>query len=329
MTSSRIDWALDANLILRQATRRVLCGCIEYTNGQVWVPQRAMDMVDLRYPKIARVRARRIGDRERESAPTHESEVQYEERLAQRAAGMQEAFTHWLVQETRRNDRGWLLAAATPETVRITQRLFLAGVAQEGTTSEVEEDAQVGAQALHAGCRWIAADNSGMLRGEEFRDWLRAEHAAGRLLSAADPFRLTPDQAIGKMLGPRYETETAGVLTAIAWELIRPGNEAPRTGHHSPDRAPAPLGEKLPGRRGTEDRKDLGTIGTLAEGKPREGARPHSRTRLHREARAHAPLGAPPGTGRARRDHPDPSTTPGDATRRGAYQHRTRQVLRR
>ena len=185
-----------------------------------------MDMVDLRYPKIARVRARRIGDRERESAPTHESEVQYEERLAQRAAGMQEAFTHWLVQETRRNDRGWLLAAATPETVRITQRLFLAGVAQEGTTSEVEEDAQVGAQALHAGCRWIAADNSGMLRGEEFRDWLRAEHAAGRLLSAADPFRLTPDQAIGKMLGPRYETETAGVLTAIAWELIRPGNEA-------------------------------------------------------------------------------------------------------
>ena len=54
------DWAIDANIVMQQAVRRLLSACVEYTNGRIFVPERALALACTHYRSIARRRARRI-----------------------------------------------------------------------------------------------------------------------------------------------------------------------------------------------------------------------------------------------------------------------------
>ena len=54
------DWAIDANIVMQQAVRRLLGACVEYTNGRLFVPERALALACTHYRSIARRRARRI-----------------------------------------------------------------------------------------------------------------------------------------------------------------------------------------------------------------------------------------------------------------------------
>lgn len=54
------DWAIDANIVMQKAVRRLLGACVEYTNGRIFVPERALALACTHYRSIARRQARRI-----------------------------------------------------------------------------------------------------------------------------------------------------------------------------------------------------------------------------------------------------------------------------
>ena len=117
------------------------------------------------------------------------------------------------------------MAPATAESIRIAQRLFGAGIAREGRGTRIEEDAEVAAQALDAGCRWITSHNLELLQGAPFERWLADEQAQGRLRTACAPFVCAIDDAVHQMLGTEDESPTGReALAGLAWEVTRPDN---------------------------------------------------------------------------------------------------------
>ena len=51
------QWALDANIVMGQGVRRLICAAVELSGGQVVIPAQVLEMVRLRYSEVARKRA--------------------------------------------------------------------------------------------------------------------------------------------------------------------------------------------------------------------------------------------------------------------------------
>ena len=219
------NWAIDANIIVQQGVRRLLGACIEYTGGRIFVPERALALACAHHRPMARRRAKRITKWNIRNRLESYAGAQRIEIVAARTVAIDRAFAQWANAETLRNDGLWTLAPATDESSYIVERLFGAGVAREGSDTRIEEDASVAAQALDAGCRWIASHNLDMLQGEAFRRWLVHEHEQGRLLTARSPFVCSIDDAIDQMLDitrePSFGQE---ILAGLAWEVTRPND---------------------------------------------------------------------------------------------------------
>ena len=222
-----MHWALDTNLAMSQAVRRLISGCVELAHGRLWLPERALVLMTTRYAKLARTRATRITEHGEGADPFGPDADALDDLVVARSVALTTAFARWATEETRRNDGLWSLARATPDTERTAQRLFVAGIARPTEDGTTEEDAHVAAEALEAGCRWIGSQNLDMLQGEPFTRWVAGEQAKGRLLHARTPFIVPPDQAIEMLL---EETHLAGTdehrVAAVAWELSRPNSPA-------------------------------------------------------------------------------------------------------
>lgn len=219
------NWAVDANIIMQQGVRRLLSACVEYTNGRLFVPERALALASTHYQSIARRRARRITDWNAASGTGGEAPANRDELIVARAIAIHRAFANWASTEPQRNDGLWALAPATAESSRIAQRLFVAGIAREGRSTHIEEDAEVAAQALDAGCRWIASHNLDLLQGAPFERWLAGEQAQGRLRAASAPFVCAIDDAIDQMLDTEDKTSIGReTLASLGWEVTRPDN---------------------------------------------------------------------------------------------------------
>ena len=217
------NWAIDANIVMQQAVRRLLGACVEHTNGRIFVPERVLALACHHYKSIARRRARRITRWQDEVLSTPAMTAERDELIVTRALAMQHAFSGWANAELQRNDGLWASAPATLESQRIAQRLFISGIARGGHAARIEEDAEAAAQALDAGCRWIASHNLDMLQGAPFERWLTDEQTQGRLRNASAPFICPIDDAIHQMLGTEHEAPAGReLLAAISWELTRP-----------------------------------------------------------------------------------------------------------
>ena len=57
------DWAIDAHIVMQQAVRRLLGACVEYTNGRIFVPERALALARTHYRSIARRHRAHAGSR--------------------------------------------------------------------------------------------------------------------------------------------------------------------------------------------------------------------------------------------------------------------------
>ena len=127
------DWAIDAHIVMQQAVRRLLGACVEYTNGRIFVPERALALACTHYRSIARRRARRITRWDTSSRPESPAPASRDELIVARAIAIQRSFANWASTEPQRNDGLWAVAPATAESICIAQRLFVAGIAREGT----------------------------------------------------------------------------------------------------------------------------------------------------------------------------------------------------
>ena len=136
------DWAIDANIVMQQAVRRLLGACVEYTNGRIFVPERALALACTHYRSIARRRARRITRWDTPSRPESRAPASRDELIVARAIAIQRSFADWASTEPQRNDGLWAVAPETAESIRIAQRLFVAGIAREGRGTRIEEDAE-------------------------------------------------------------------------------------------------------------------------------------------------------------------------------------------
>ena len=84
------DWAIDANIVMQQAVRRLLGACVEYTNGRIFVPERALALACTDYRSIARRRARRITRWDTQSRSESEAPASRDELIVARAIALAE-----------------------------------------------------------------------------------------------------------------------------------------------------------------------------------------------------------------------------------------------
>ena len=223
------DWALDTNYAMQQGVRRLISGCVEAADGRLWLPERALTLASDRYSRLARTRAARITEHREGAETPARSRATLDDITIERTLVLTDTFATWAQAETLRNDGLWSLAASSAHTRRLTQRLFIAGIAQEGHADTAEEDAHVAAEALSAGCRWISSNNLHMLQGKLFTEWLGVEQAQGRLTGARSPFILRADEAIAELVERTgLDAEKHHAVAAIAWELSRPNDASVR-----------------------------------------------------------------------------------------------------
>ena len=227
-TTAGRRWAIDANVAMQQGVRRMIAGCAEFAGDQLLIPHKVLELVPTRYRRLARTRAKRIvafgatkGTVEAAAGrpPTEEAEAL----AASHTLAMARAFADWAAAETRRNDGLWALAPESEQGELVVEKMIQAGIARAEDAS-AEEDAVVAGQAIASGCRWIASNNLQVLGGIAFDRWLATERMRELALASADvPLVLRPDEAVNTILSRYHDhPEDRRLLSAIAWELIRP-----------------------------------------------------------------------------------------------------------
>ena len=169
-------WALDANIAMAQGLRRILCGSAELTGACVLVPERVLELIAHLYGEVAERRAEKITEWESETEKIQWSDEEEEELIVERTLRLvvertlrlEGVLAQWARSETTRNDGTWQIADDTAESRKTALKMKREGIARGSTYQGVEEDAAVAAQALEAGCRWIASHNQHVLGGDEF-----------------------------------------------------------------------------------------------------------------------------------------------------------------
>ena len=87
-------WAIDANIFMQQATRRLVCGTIEYRRDELLIPERALLLARLVYDDLALKRAQRITEHDERHGITPGTGA-YNALVARRASAILENFAAW------------------------------------------------------------------------------------------------------------------------------------------------------------------------------------------------------------------------------------------
>ena len=229
------SWAIHPNIVTERHVRGMISACIEYSAGQIFVTERAFTLACTHYQSIARDLARR---RTRVAARTRQHEgtpARLDELIVNAALAFQEHFVEWLTAEATQADRLWTFTPTTDEAVFITQRLFVGGIARDLEGQRNENEVEMAAQALEAGCLWVTPHNPGILQGASFERWLAEQQTEGRLTNVDVPFAYTVDDAIDHMVETKNGAPPSReVLAGLAWELTRP--KSPETARDTKDR---------------------------------------------------------------------------------------------
>ena len=219
-------YAIDTNLVLRPALRRMLCGAAEWSGAELYIPRTARWMAQRRHIVIAgRLAAQATRWEARQAGVQHERETE-KLWIRRRAEALHSIFHTWIEAEPQRNDKAWSEAPETPETLAVVQALAADGVMRDGGLREIEEDAYCLAEGLSCGCRWIGSENLGLIAQERFGMWLEEEQRGGRYPEAERPFIVTPDQALATLLDGTAEQPRPWAMASLVYELTRPNDAA-------------------------------------------------------------------------------------------------------
>ena len=194
--------AVDANLLVRNAARRLILGTAELTGYGVIVPETADLMSRQVYRKVRGngARAQVMYEMIKEGKDIHSEEGA--ERLKNRLDLQEAGFARWLDTEPERNDGVLERGLRTEQTRKTAAALLAAGVVEdaEDTRFGTGEDPQVLAEALEAGAQWIASDNLKTIVVGAMERWLDKEQVMGRYMHVPRPFILQADEAVGQLL---------------------------------------------------------------------------------------------------------------------------------
>ena len=123
--------AIDANLLVRNATRRLMMGVAEVARFQVVIPATAAEVAKQVYRKVrAQGEKRRVEhDVDLRGAPENGKEAS--DQLTQALDNVETGFAQWLDNEPLRNDAMIDIAASSERTREVASALLLAEVVDD------------------------------------------------------------------------------------------------------------------------------------------------------------------------------------------------------
>ena len=226
--------AIDANLLVRNATRRLMMGVAEIAKFRVVIPATAAHVGKQVYRKVRAGGERKRIEYEMELEGRPEKGGEATDKLTQALDNAEAGFAQWLESEPLRNDAMIEIAASNDRTRQVASALLLAEVVEDPDDRRfgTGEDPQVLAEALEAGAQWVASDNLHTISVDAMERWLDKEQAMGHYQQVPRPFILRPDQAVETLLRTAephamanpWDADTMHVaLCAALCEANRPG----------------------------------------------------------------------------------------------------------
>ena len=194
--------AVDAQIVLRNAARRMVFGSAELAGVDVVVPETAAHFAKEHYRRVAKHYVIDRIEWENAREGTQWSEERMAEETAKQLAQVSAGFASWIDEEATRNDGIFTIATRTPKAQTTAMEIARAGVVDDPEDQRwvIGEDPFVLGEALEAGAHWIASDNLKTLDTDAMEEWLEDVQARGRFLHVPRPFILTAEAAVGKML---------------------------------------------------------------------------------------------------------------------------------
>lgn len=194
--------AVDANILVRNATRRLITGVAEVSGYAVVVPATAGKSAKEVYRKvIAAQKAREVEyESMRQGEPAEGEEAR--RRLTEKLDNAEHGFAAWLESEPKVNSGMMETAESTQKTKDVASSLLLEEVVQDPKDERygTGEDPQVLAEALEAGAQWVASDNLSTISIDAMNRWLEKQQLMGNYLEVPQPFILRPDEAVITLL---------------------------------------------------------------------------------------------------------------------------------
>jgi len=194
--------AVDTQILLRNAARRMLFGAAEFARIDVIVPETAALFAKMHYAKVARhyVENTVIWDDEERATPWTDTERAAE--IARRLKCVFDGFAQWIDDEAARNDGMFTIAPRTAQAATTAMEIADAGVVNDPGDErwEIGEDPFVLAEALEAGAHWVASDNFRTLDGDAMEQWLDDVQRRGRFPHVPRPFILSAENAVHRMV---------------------------------------------------------------------------------------------------------------------------------
>ena len=208
--------AVDAQIVLRNAARRMVFGSAELSGTDVIVPETTAEMAKQNYAKVSRHYIEDQVEWEDERNGTSWSSEKIGEEIAKRLARVVQGFERWIDDEPLRNDSAFSTAKRTPRAEALAMEIARAGVVTDPDDErwEIGEDPYVLGGALEAGAHWMASDNFKTLSSEAMEEWLDEVQHKGRLLHVPRPFILTAEKALETMIATVGASIGDGTLSA-------------------------------------------------------------------------------------------------------------------
>ena len=194
--------AIEANLLVRNATRRLMMGVAEIAKFRVVIPATAAEVGKQVYRKVRAGGERKRIEYEMELQGRPEEDGEATDKLTQALDNAEAGFAQWLESEPLRNDAMIEIAARNDRTRQVASALLLAEVVDDPDDRRfgTGEDPQVLAEALEAGAQWVASDNLHTISVDAMERWLDKKQVMGHYQQVPRPFILRPDQAVEALL---------------------------------------------------------------------------------------------------------------------------------
>lgn len=217
--------AMDAQILVRNHARRTLLGTAELCSIHVVVPETALAMARIHYPKVCEEYVRKTLEWSDDSVERQTSDEEMGLRVHDATQKLGIGFARWLEEEALRNDGVFTKAPRTRRGQGVAMELRGAGVVDDPRDRRwgVGEDPYVIAEALEAGAHWLASDNFRTLKPDIMEIWLDEAQVQGRYLHVPRPFILSAEQALRKMMehsgqwhSARLQTVRRAVVHAVS-----------------------------------------------------------------------------------------------------------------
>ena len=219
--------AIDAQIVLRNHARRIVCGMAEACGVDVILPETVVTMAKHHYATVCESYVTRTLEwrNDIDGGPVDDEKMGLliHDAVQRVAVG----FGEWMDSEPQRNDALFTTAARTRRAQGLAMELARAGVVEdpEDRRWTVGEDPYVIAEALDAGAQWLASDNFETLKPEAMERWLDKVQKTGRFMDAPRPFIISAEQALTTMQteSPRLgRMDGVKVRRAVAHAVSRP-----------------------------------------------------------------------------------------------------------